>query len=824
MGWAAPLRSVGINWGAAGLHRTASTTGFNGEAARSLLRKTVKHIYLHRVTRWAVGCACALVAFNIIPLNSGCNSTGGVTVVDDPGGVGSTGGDGGDGGEGTGTTPDPATGSDPMGSDPGSMDGAGDGSTGQARPITVTVEARVRNESSVSADVTIRFLADDAVIHLAFVRVRPGTVTSVLGPGTTEVIELTGATASGEVLEPKSALFGIDFDETMAVEYVIVDESIIVPPLPMPVDIILLEPAEDTVVVLGSSLQVRWSDEGGSSEASVRIFLEPINGGAAADRIAIGPIVAADLDGLNDSLTIALAGLETGLYSVVAEITDGFTTASDAAPGLVEIIRDPVNVVPTLSILEPMTAVDIQRSEPLLIRWTDADPDDNALITFKLSAIDPAIVDPGSFSLVPSIREDPDGLDADSATFSVQEVLPGLYELTGKIADEVSESTDVAAGIVRILPQPANVGPTLEIIDPAEDTEVALAGSVRVTWTDGDPDDNARIAFLFDPDDEPGLLNGNEILLATAIEEDDDGAGDSMTLLVPPWVSPGIYLVVGVISDGVVQVVDWSVGHVYLGVSIPLPPLPSVRFLAPSMDVQMRLGESFDYELETENVPVGASLKLFLTNVPQGGTTRVDITPASVAVGELATLMLETTPESIPNLAWPREFTFEVQLTTDNRVVTAEAPGHVWVRQEVEVLSVLMLNYLCTGAITPVVDTDRPTGVEITWYGGGFKEREQRTLVDFWLVGDGGLTVDRTEDSLHRIVLTTAESPGQMRVSTIEIATIAGFPGRIDPELNPVFDAGTYQVITELIHAQWGTITTPPHPDAIELCFPVLAP
>ena len=53
-------------------------------------------------------------------------------------------------------------------------------------------------------------------------------------------------------------------------------------------------------------------------------------------------------------------------------------------------------------------------------------------------------------------------------------------------------------------------------------------------------------------------------------------------------------------------------------------------------------------------------------------------------------------------------------------------------------------------------------GREITWYGGGFEEREPHAEVQFWVTNDGAIPYNGEPDSKHRIIQTALESPSAM--------------------------------------------------------------
>ncbi|MGB2985432.1 MAG: hypothetical protein WBE26_06070, partial [Phycisphaerae bacterium] len=131
----------------------------------------------------------------------------------------------------------------------------------QPLPPKAAVAARVRNESANRADVTLRFIHDETVVHLAFVRVLPDTVTTVLSPKPAGLIEASGIDERGEALASDAFAFGVDFDETTPAEYTITDEPPDEPPPddpepdnPEPATLTMLEPASDDTRTLGSTL------------------------------------------------------------------------------------------------------------------------------------------------------------------------------------------------------------------------------------------------------------------------------------------------------------------------------------------------------------------------------------------------------------------------------------------------------------------------------------------------------------------------------------------------------------------------------------------
>ncbi|MGB2984930.1 MAG: hypothetical protein WBE26_03525, partial [Phycisphaerae bacterium] len=569
------------------------------------------------------------------------------------------------------------------------------------------------------------------------------------------------------------------------------------------------------------------ADTGGAPGAVVRVFLRPAGEGAATGLFRVGPAVGAALDGINDKLSIVLEGLEPGLYDVVGEIDDGTMVATSVAPGRVELLVDPGNDAPSLTILAPTVLKELRDGDSLRVAWDDEDEDDNATITFSLEPTEPVGVGVAPFVISPPIAEDPDEDGADAATLLIDEVLTGLYDLVGTIEDGELAGTARVEGVVQVLPEPENDVPVLVLIEPAGDVEIDLSGSFRVRWTDSDENDNARISLLLDPDLDSGVLDGNEIVLVGSLGEDDDGLSDEITLGVPTGVAIGTYRVVGAITDGLAEVVTWAPGIVYFGVPASgevTPPSPALALLEPSDAVRTRLGESINVFLEATDIPPEAQVRLFLSNTAYGGAVRAEVTPVNLLQNRATALTLLPSA-AIPNDAWPRQFNLEATVEVDG-VDPTVALGCVWVRQEVEILSVEMMNYSCEPGVEPEPGDREFVGLEITWYGGGFEEREPHAEVKFWVTNDGAVPYNGEPDSKHRIIQTALESPSPNvnRVSQVSIWRAVGFPYGLGDEVGSALDPGAYQLMTTVEPEGFGRITSPPHPDWVELCYRLRGP
>jgi hypothetical protein len=717
---------------------------------------------------------------------------------------------------------------------------------------TDSLRARIRNESASRADVTIRFIDNDAIVHLAFVRSMPETVTTVTSPDMATQIEISGIDAAGRALGDSLFRLGVDYDKFRPAEYVISaapgdggpvdpipdDDE---PVRPLPVSISLIEPATDVEVEPGATVPVRWVDEGGGPGAVVRLFLSPVN--RSSERIAAGPAVGAALDGLNDQLSIVVQGVEPETYLIVAEIADGFTTATAVAPGRVIVLPDSENVAPTISIVSPRQMVDVERNGLLNVEWSDDDPDDNATITFALESSEGVGVSTGRFSIGAAYAEDPDGAGFDRVALPLTGVLPGLYDLIATIDDGERIGTDRVAQAVRVRGAPVNDAPTLRLIEPAADIVVPLNGSFTVRWEDSDGDDNARISLFLDPDLSVSAINGNEFLLAASIGEDADGPGDMITLGIPAGVLAGMYRVVGVITDGQVEVTSAAPGRVTVtevdpgrNPVDPRPqPLRSIQFASPTSDVRLRLGEAFPVRILYRNLPASVPPRLFVTGTNElGQTLRVEVTPPDATADAEFTVLLPGTPEVIPNKWWPRRFRLDAEATVDGTRYTASADGAVWIRQEVELLSIRMVNYWCFDEAIASPEASDFFGLDITWMGGGFESASghppaiaevSAAPVRFWASFDGLVPDDLKGDRRHRMMWQVVESPNVVQTTRIDYATMIGLgtiAGTGDDPIPVVaaLDSGLYRIVAAAETPSFGRLLTTWGP-TVEVCFPL---
>lgn len=772
------------------------------------------------------------------------------------------------GGDGDSPTPSTGGGGNNQGDQPddsvGDVLGGGGGSPGSNS--SESVRARVRNESGGLADVTLRFIRDDVVVHLAFVRSAPDTITTIVSPKSAEQLDLSGIDEQGKALTSRTLRYGVDFDEARVAEYVIslspsnpAGDSGDVPDVsnppdqqpgpdveptpenPAPPTIALLEPRNNVELTPGATFVVRWEDSSGVASSVVTVGLRPV-GGSSSEFVAISPAVGASLDGLNDELRVIVQDVAVGEYSVVARIDDGARNAEAIAPGRLIVLPAAENVAPRMTITSPLTQVEFESDENLTVTWTDEDPDDNATIYFVLIPTVGSDLVVGEFPIGPALAENPDGASADRVVIPLIGVLPGEYDLLGTIDDGELLGTSRVVGVVKVLPTqaPVNDAPMLQIIQPNNDMVVTAGGAFSVTWVDSDANDNARISIMLDPDLTLSPPDGDEIVLAAALSEDEDGISDTILLGIPGNIDPGVYRILGSISDGLTQLVVRAGGDLVVtetepaddpGADDPLP-LPSIAFIEPSDDVLTRVGDSFGLRLSVNNIPYNATASFFVDNSRFGGSARIDVTPADFSLtpntGSTEFSSVLTIPDDgrVSNNVWPRSFDLEVVVRVGTVDYEATALGTVWIRQEVEVLDVEMINYWCTPDGGGTVNGLPFTGLEIVWKGGGFgNDDEVFDDVRFWLTADGQVPVTGVEDDTHRLLqLPALEGPNQTMVHQIGLAEVLGFEyTRIGNLLilGMALEPGTYHVVPEVFDTQFNRLISHPSVATFEACYPL---
>lgn len=744
---------------------------------------------------------------------------------------------------------------------------------GSSDPATAfdAVRARVRNESTARADVTLRFIRDDAVVHLAFVRVLPETITTIASPETADMVELSGVDDRGRALPAAEYVFGVDFSENVPAEYAITEDGGAVeqpPGRPGPPTLQLTVPASAATLALGSTFDVQWVDVG-SSTAVVSLFLRKAGSGEAGELVPLGPAIGAALDGINDAFRAVLEGVEPGRYEVVGRIDDGDQSAVSVAPGVIQVIRDPLNTAPVITIRKPVSLTLLRDGDSLRVEWSDADPDNNATIVFSLAPSGPASLAGEEFVISPPIAEDPDGASSDSAVLTIRDVLPGLYDLVATIDDGRLIGTDRIVGAVRVLPATNNDLPRFDFLEPFADSEVIVGGVLNARWTDSDDNDNARISLLLDPDLGNVLLNGNEIVLASSISEDDDGPGDQIALAIPGNVPPGVYRFVGVITDGLTQVITRAPGLITVkaspsssgstdtsdsgggngggnggggnggggngggglgggGNNVGDGPSTEITQVQPAVEVVNYPGELITVVVTLQEGPLPRRSRVYLTNIRYGGDFRVDLTPTTGPLPSSKTYTFVVNTGLVPNATWPRSFDIELETIIEGATTITFSPRPIRIRQEVEIVDVRMLNYTCTfgGPITR--DSSSFIGIEWTWFGGGFDESEPPVNVAFWLTADGAIPQNDMDDATHKLVFLAPASPNVTQTLRVGLDWLQGTISARTSDSQPIVTSvlsrlipGDYHLVSVLGDGDAGRTVYAPFATPIQVCVPV---
>jgi len=748
----------------------------------------------------------------------------------------------------------------------------------------LNIRARVRNESSARADVTLRFIRDSKVVHLAFVRVQPDSITTVNSPEIVDSVELSGVDQLGRALDSAVYVFGIDFDASKPADYLVRDPSQPERPTPSPepvtlVRLTLLEPSQAVTVALGGTLTARWADEA-SASGLLTLSLRPVGGANAGQSAAVGPAVGAGLDGINDELLFIVQGVEPGAYQLVGQIDDGAQRLTAVAPGRIQVVRDPENVAPTIALRGSAQPGVLSNGDGFTIAWDDDDPDDNATISFELVAPGSSEAAGQRVALGPPIAENPDGPVADAATFVVRGVLPGLYDLLATIDDGELLGSSRLAEAIRVLPARDNDPPRLTLLQPASDLNLEPGQSFLVRWDDSDANDDARISLLLDPDLGNVPLDGDEILLVASIGEDADGAGDRITLGLPADLPLGSYRIIGVISDGLTESMTRAPG--ILGVAaagasngntngngngnsnsnangnangndnsetgdgggviiVPFPdPTPTVVTQPgtpnPS-DLVIPPDELATWVVESAaiHLPGRGSAWIYASNVAYGGSLRLDVTPEGFPpqTGDPVGSEVSLRTDLIPNLAWPRKFNIEVQ-TVANGVVTVEvSPTPLWVLQRAEVVNAAVAGTRCV----PVgsVASGEPVTLQYQWYGGGVVEVGPHANVEFWLTTDGKVPPDGTPDVDHRLLGRAAASPNRLQTGSVNLTDLLSDEHAVSPldgengisrpsSTTSLLEAEGYFLVASIRGRGDAALVSSAYPTLISVCGPESTP
>lgn len=155
------------------------------------------------------------------------------------------------------------------------------------------------------------------------------------------------------------------------------------------------------------------------------------------------------------------------------------------------------------------------------------------------------------------------------------------------------------SGLIPVVPQGSasdtpsttgNAAPTFVFVDPATDVSLEVGRAITITWTDSDPDDNAAITLLVDPDSVFG--NGNERVILALVQEND--ATNAFSLDTTP-LPPATYRIIARVNDGTnPELIAVAPGRlILLGSGFnPGNAAPLITMVAPDFNIALSQGES----------------------------------------------------------------------------------------------------------------------------------------------------------------------------------------------------------------------------------------
>ncbi len=276
------------------------------------------------------------------------------------------------------------------------------------------------------------------------------------------------------------------------------------------------------------------------------------------------------------------------------------------------------NVMPEIVVTSPNGGSD-EADTFFVIRWTDDDPDDNA----RISLYNDMDTDPGNgrVLIASNLPEDPEG-DGDSYVWDTSTLVEGRSFYIQAVIDDGAneEASSYSEGTVTIRHTGGNAPPTVEVVEPDGENDVA-DGSYSIEYLAYDPDDTATVSLYWDTDD--AGFDGSTIVRDL---EENDGFGsytwDTSTL------EDGMeFYVYAVVSDGQnPQARAYGAGPVTIDHDIG----PAIVDYGPSgsdvpLDRPVRV--TFDAEMDRTSVEAAISVSPSLAGTYTWAGTTVEFTP-----------------------------------------------------------------------------------------------------------------------------------------------------------------------------------------------------
>lgn len=346
---------------------------------------------------------------------------------------------------------------------------------------------------------------------------------------------------------------------------------------------------------------ITWNDFDPDDDAKIRLYTSL----TLTDDCTAGDLLVADLSenagGKTGQYRWVTADVRPGTYYICALITDSINQpVSTWAPSSLTI-----NSAPTLTFTAPgVSPQTIALGDEFNIVWTDDDPDSNASIQLYYLQSAAGVCSQGT-PIGSSLSENADGM-GDRFAWNTAGVAPGSYYICAVLNDGLNQ-VEVRASGALTLNKPA----TITLIEPdGFNDQVPQTARFNITWSDSDPDDDAKISLFY------ALTTTGECssapLIVSDISENSGGTSGAYawdSTLVPK----GSYYICARISDGHGQSQDnWSTGALSLNAA------PIVTVSTPAV---------------TQTIAVGSDLSLSWTASDEDDTAAVTIGYSTTASG-----------------------------------------------------------------------------------------------------------------------------------------------------------------------------------------------
>ncbi len=192
----------------------------------------------------------------------------------------------------------------------------------------------------------------------------------------------------------------------------------------------------------GGTYSVGWTDDDPDDDATIRIGYATTAGGACAAATEAAAGISEDADGSSGRFDLITTGIAPGSYFLCATIDDGSTAVESwTARPLV------IDAPPTLTFEVPSESPPtyVFAGDPLAIKWTAVDPDDDADIALYRLPWGGVPCTDGTL-LAAGLRE-----DVDTSFDWVDTAIPSeIYYVCARIDDHVNPPVDVMSQAARI--------------------------------------------------------------------------------------------------------------------------------------------------------------------------------------------------------------------------------------------------------------------------------------------------------------------------------------------------------------------------------------